>query len=231
MYKATTLFLLFTTLIVFQSCSQSKNKIKMKKLIYIMDAHCGWCYGNSNNISNLENEFKNAYDFELLVGGMWTGSNAPKGGSSFNNFINTHSPQMEKATGAYVDQKFFDLTKDSSYTFSSLEPSCAIVLIKELSPEKTIAFAKAIQNTIFAEGKRLDKLDTYIPILKKLNIDIESFKSKWMSTDNLTKTQNEFLRAHQLANGFPTLVLKKDGQHKVLSSGFFNYKEIANILK
>ena len=42
---------------------------------------CGWCYGNEN-ITALQEEFKNEFDFELLVGGMWLGQNAPEGGDN-----------------------------------------------------------------------------------------------------------------------------------------------------
>lgn len=221
--------------ISFFSCAQSqelKNKSdKMKKLIYVMDPHCGWCYGNSDNISKLEGEFNDKFEFELLVGGMWTGINAPKGGEGFNTFIKNHSPQMEKTTGAFVGKSFFELTKDTSYTFSSLEPSCAIVLVKELNPNQTIAFAKAVQKAIFAQGKRLDRLETYLPILNNLKIDSKLFGTNWMSEDNLAKTRAEFKRANQIVNGFPTLLLDKNGQQQTVTSGFFNYAEVVNFIK
>lgn len=45
------------------------------KVTYVMDPQCGWCYGNSENITALQKEFEEEFDFELLVGGMWLGKN------------------------------------------------------------------------------------------------------------------------------------------------------------
>ena len=215
-------------------CTQDKvsnnNAKEMKKVIYVMDPHCGWCYGNSPNIVKLEKELKDDYQFELLVGGMWIGENAPKGGEGFSTFISNHSPQMERITGAYIDPLFFKLTQNPSYVFSSLEPSCAIVLIKELDYSKTIDFAKAVQKAIFAEGKQLDKIETYLPILESLKIDTEAFKANWMSVENLTKTKGEFLRADKLANGFPTLLIENNNQIDVITSGYFDYDKVYTTL-
>lgn len=194
----------------------------MNKLIYVMDVHCGWCYGNSQNIVDIANKFNNDIDLELLVGGMWLGFNAPKGGEGFSKFISDHSPQMEATTGAYVSPEFHELVKDNTYTFSSLEPSCAIVLLKRLARAKTFEFAKAVQNSIFIEGKRLDDLESYISILDKLDIDYNMFKNEWMSEGNIAETKIEFERAKQMARGFPTLLLQTGSKYELLASGYFN---------
>jgi putative protein-disulfide isomerase len=47
----------------------------MMKLIYIMDPLCGWCYGNSDNVLELFEKYKNEIKFEILPGGMWVGEN------------------------------------------------------------------------------------------------------------------------------------------------------------
>lgn len=207
----------------------------MSKLIYVMDPHCGWCYGNSGNITDLYSEFSDQIDFELMVGGMWVGYNAPNGGSAFERFINNHSPQMEATTGAYVSKVFYELVKDSSYVFSSLEPAAAIVLIKDLAPEHTFAFAKALQRSIFAEGKRLDKIETYQPILRELKIEPEEFEKNWMSESNISKTQKEINSAKQMASGFPTLLFHDESGTHPLASGYFNKEEmvhtISNLLR
>lgn len=202
----------------------------MKKLIYILDVHCGWCYGNSENINEIANTFKDKIEIEVKVGGMWLGNNAPSGGEGLHQFIKTHSPQMESVTGAYVSPEFMELTKDASYTFSSLEPSCAIVFVKELYPEKTMHFIKEVQKSIFAEGKRLDLIENYLPALERLAIDISAFKENWMSEKNIEKTLNEFSKAKELASGFPTLLLKTEETTQVLASGYFDKSQmIANL--
>lgn len=195
------------------------------KISYVMDPQCGWCYGNSANISALQKEFKEDFNFELLVGGMWLGQNAPVGGDDLSQFLQSHAPRMAATTGAQVDSSYYELAKDNTYPFSSLEPSAAIQLIKEIAPDKVFPFAKKVQLALFVEGKRLDKKKTYFEILKVMSIDTAVFDSLWMGTDNISKTKAEFANASKLANGFPTLVFTTEGKTETLASGYFN-KEI-----
>lgn len=133
---------------------------------------------------------------------------------------------MEAATVAYLSKAFYELAKDSGYVFSSLEPAAAIVLIKELAPKRTFAFAKAVQRSIFAEGKRLDKIETYEPILRELKIDTEKFEKNWMSESNISKTQKEINTAKQMASGFPTLLFQDESGTHPLTSGYFNKEKM-----
>lgn len=213
---------ILTSLGQMQACAQASNKIAKMKLIYIMDPQCGWCYGNSKNISTLQTRFKEKFDFELLTGGMWLGQNAPLGGAELSSFLAAHAPRMAATTGMEVGQAYYELAKDSSYPFSSLEPSAAIVLIKNIAPDLVFDFSKKVQVALLVEGKRLDALDTYLPMLKALNIDAQLFESQWMQAENLAATQQEFTKASAMANGFPTLLLEQNGQLHVLASGYFD---------
>jgi len=192
------------------------------KIIYIMDPQCGWCYGNSDNITALQEEFKDDFDFELLVGGMWLGENAPLGGDGLSQFIQNHAPRMAATTGVTVDSNYYELAKDSTYTFSSLEPSAAIQLIKEIAPDKVFSFAKKVQRALFTEGKRLDKKEIYLEILKTMSIDTAVFDSLWMGEDNIFKTKAEFTNAGKITNGFPALILTSKDKTETLASGYFN---------
>lgn len=206
------------------SCAQTKKETKVNKkmkITYIMDPQCGWCYGNSENITALQEEFKDDFNFELLVGEMWLGQNAPVGGDGLSHFLQNHAPRMTATTGTQVDRSYYELAKDSTYSFSSLEPSAAIQLVKETAADKTFLFAKKVQHALFVKGKRLDEKETYIEILKTMALDTTAFNSLWMNADNISKTKNEFTEASNLTGGFPTLVLTKDGQTETLASGYF----------
>lgn len=186
-----------------------------------MDPHCGWCYGNGYNISQLQKSFSNAFEFEILVGGMWLGTNAPFGGPQLASYIETHAPRMSKTTGVEVSQKYYDRTADTSYQFSSLEPCAAIYLIKQMVPEKAFVFAKKVQESLFVRGLPLDTFPAYSTILKELAIDFETFQSQWMTPQNIQETQKEFEKARLLAKGFPTLIYTKDSKDYLLASGYF----------
>lgn len=217
-----------------QSFAQT-NENNMKKLIYVMDPQCGWCYGNSDNMNGVYNQFKDSFDIEILVGGLWVNENAPRGGDGLSQFIESHAPQMVKTTGAVLGDSYYELIKDSTYLFNSLEPSAAIVLIKEMETKQAFIFAKEVQKALYLDGKRLDTITTYLPILKSLNIDSKIFEEQWLSEDNITKTNTEFSKASTMVNGFPALILQDGETSTVLASGYFEkkkmVKKIENILE
>lgn len=191
-----------------------------------MDAHCGWCYGNSQNITELHQLFSNTFEFEIMVGGMWLAQQALFGGPKLSSYIKTHAPTMSKTTGAIVSEKFYELAGNSNYQFSSLEPSAAIKLVKETAPQVSFSFAKKVQEAIFVTGLPLDVLSTYTPILKELNIDSSVFENKWLKDENLEQTYKEFALVKPLANGFPSLILEQNDSKYMLASGYFNLDQM-----
>lgn len=186
-----------------------------------MDPHCGWCYGNSQNITQLKASFSNQFEFEILVGGMWLGANAPFGGPRLASFIQSHAPKMSQTTGAEVSEKYYQLTSDTSYQFSSLEPCAAIYLVKQIASEKVFTFAKKVQEAQFIDGLPLHNISSYTSILEELDIDLAEFQSKWKTSENIKETQKEFEKARTLANGFPTLIYSKESKNYLLASGYF----------
>lgn len=220
---------LLLTVLFFNLQAVSQNNKKMK-IIYIMDPQCGWCYGNSKNIIDLRENFKDKFEFELLLGGMWIGNDAPKGGNGLNQFIKAHAPRMEKTTGVEVGVKYYELTNDITYQFSSLEPCAAIQIIKENYPDRAFEFTSNVQKALFIDGDKLDNINVYLKILKQMKIDDKLFTDKWMKKENLEKANAEFVKASRLANGFPSLILDNNGSITELASGYFNYSSMENKL-
>lgn len=238
-FNLKTLLLLFTGLVALQGCAQTtktdnkrtkNNATQMKKIVYIMDPQCGWCYGNSDNITALQQTFEDKFEFELIVGGMWLGQNAPKGGPQLNSFLKQHGPQMSTTTGAKIGDGYYALGANPDYTFSSLEPSAAVIAIKQIAPDQVFHFAKKLQEALLVEGERLDKIETYLPILEELSLEKETFEKVWMSEENLTATRKEFAYAKGLASGFPTLIFQSSETNQVLSSGYFRKEAMINTL-
>lgn len=191
-----------------------------------MDPQCGWCYGNSPSIAALKQKYETYLPFELGVGGLLLGANAPYGGPGFGRFIEEHSPVMEQTTGAYVSPDFYRLSHDPTYRFESGFSSAAIVAVKLIAPEKAFEFASAMQHSQFAEAKRYDDPKALTAILQKLDIDESLFMNIWKQPDNLVSTQKEFDRMRQYANGFPALLFLRGEEFEMIASGYFTVEQI-----
>lgn len=199
------------------------------KLIYVMDPQCGWCYGNSSSIQKVYDAYKGEIEFEFLVGGMWVGEQAPKGGEETYAFMKQHSPVMEQKTGALVSTEYYELSKDESYIFSSFEPALAITWVKKNVPEKTLAFISELQKAQFYFGQRFDDFKTYVSILQNLEIDPTPFMESWGAEEDQNDTIAEINQARFLANGFPSLLIDKgDGEAVELAAGYFDGDEMVD---
>jgi len=204
---------------------------EVKKLIYVSDPQCGWCYGNSENILSIYHEFQGDFEFELLNGGMWVGENAPTGGEKISNYIQSQAPRLMSYTGVTISDAYFEMIKDSNYVLSSLEPCSAIMAVKQMDADAVIEFSKEVQLAQFKFGKSLNELASYLPILKKMGLNAGTFEALWLSESNLELCMAEFEIASKIVQGFPTLLVQDGKELTVLASGYFNLEEMREDLK
>lgn len=198
----------------------------MKKLIYIMNPMCGWCFGNSKSFEELYENFKNKVEIEVCLGEMWIKDSAPFGSKSLKDFVVGDAVRLEAITKQSPSQKFFDLAGDSSYRFDSFYPASAMMAVKKLDDTKFIKFIQMVQKRLFVDGFKLDTIEAYEDIVNSLSIDIEEFKKLWLSNENTQALYAQFDKSRQLANSYPTLLLKDDSNTHILSKGYFDYKDI-----
>ena len=196
-----------------------------------MDPHCGWCYANGSNIEYVYNALLDDLELEIIPGGMWLNEHAPTGGEQLKTFIGQHAPGLVEKTGAELSDDYYALVENPDYTFSSFEPSAAIVAVNTIAPNKTLAFAKGVQDAIYKHGQRLDELEAYMPALTLLGIDLALFKETWLSAANKAATFASFEEASGLASGYPTLLLVHEDKYYRVASGYFNGQAIVEGIK
>ncbi len=202
----------------------------MKKIIYVMNPMCGWCFGNSKSFDELYENYKNKYEIEVYLGAMWLKNDAPFGSASLKDFVVSDAVRLKEITKQSPSEKFFDLAGDTSYRFDSFFPASAIMAVKKLDNKKLVKFMQMVQKRQFIDGFKLDKIEAYEEILKSLSIDVNEFKKLWLSDENSEALYEEFDKARQIANSYPTLLLKDDLNMEVLARGYFDYKDIENKL-
>ena len=180
------------------------------KLIYIMDPHCGWCFGNVRSISDVYDSIKDTFDFEILPGGMWSGKEAPRGGQAMKDFLLPNIIRLNHFANADIENAYIDLIQDSTYMLSSDWPSQAIITIKELYPDKVLKFTHALMNAQFQDGKRFDVERTYVDVLKSLDINPKKFINTWKMDEMKIKTEASYKKAKYVSTSFPSLVYQSE---------------------
>jgi len=184
-------------------------------IIYFGDPMCSWCYGFSNEVSEIKNAFPEV-DFQMIMGGLRPYGTQTMG--ELKDFLKEHWEEIGHLTG----QPFsYDILSDPTFIYDT-EPACrAVVAVRELQPTSELAFFKAVQKMFYNENKDPKLLISYQDVLKEFNIDAEAFEEKWTSTEFKEKTKADFQLSQQMGvRGFPSMVLKVGDQFQLISNGY-----------
>ena len=130
-------------------------KAETKKLIYVFDPLCGWCYGFSPVVVGLWEATRDQVDWDVIPGGMVVGENVGPIGR-IAGFITASLPRLESTTGVTLGKGFKEgVLEEGSMVLSSLEPARALVAAKLIDSALAVPFAAALQEELYHEGHHI----------------------------------------------------------------------------
>ncbi len=206
------------------------NTIENPILYYCYDAYCGWCYGNSIVIKNIEETFKNKLNFEVLSGGMIL-PEKPQPIAVTAQFIQKTYKRVEELTGIKFGEDFlwhiFNADK-SDWFPNSEKPAIALCIFKEVFPEQQISFATDLQYALKYEGRDLCDDEAYRHLLEKYKMDANDFYTKLKNEKYKEKAHYEFALCKQLqVNGYPTILLQtSESKFYLISNGYTSFENV-----
>lgn len=201
-----------------------------KTLIYCYDAYCGWCYGFSPVMKQVETDFKDEIEIEVLSGGMMIGESvAPI--DKIGPYIQTAYKRVEELTGIKFGEDFLwhinhpDL---SDWVMNSEKPAIALCIFKEYYPHRQLEFASDLQFALNYEGRDLDDNEAYLHLLEKYSIQPEAFFSKLQSEAYKEAAYHEFSMCRQLqVTGFPAVIMQlNENRFYLLARGYTSYSDL-----
>jgi putative protein-disulfide isomerase len=211
----------------------------MRTIIYCYDAYCGWCYGFSPVIKRIAEQYKHAFAFEVLSGGMIIGEK-PVPISVSAGFIAKSYKTVEEHTGIKFGKDFlwhiFNPEKSDWY-LNSEKAAVAMCVFKEYYPQLQVQFASDLQYAFNYEGRDLSDDEAYRHLLDIYHIPAEEFYAKLHSNEYKEKAYYEFALVKQLqVTGFPVVFLQEnESKFYLLAKGFTDYDtlklRIDNVLK
>ncbi len=208
-------------------------------LFYSYDAYCGWCYGNSAVMQQVQKMYHKLFNIEVLSGGMIM-PQKPQPISITAGYIKTAYKRVEELTGVQFGPDYLwhiDNADKSDWFPHSLKPAIAMCIFKELHPLQQVAFATDLQYALHYEGRDLCDDEAYRHLLEKYAINTDDFYAKLKSEIYKDKAHYEFALCKQLqVNGYPSLILQTaDTKFYFVSNGYTSYENIQarieNILK
>ncbi len=185
-------------------------------LIYVGDPMCSWCYGFSPEFSEAVDKLGETIELEMVMGGLRPYNTQTM--KDLDDFLTHHWEEVSERSG----QPFkYDILKDYTFVYDT-EPACrAVCVVRDLAPEKELAFFKAIQTAFYYENKNTGAIDTYLDICKKMDINPKAFLTAFDSDKMKNAVREDFtVSAEMGVRGFPTVILKKDGKYIMIANGY-----------
>jgi len=197
-------------------------------IIYCYDAYCGWCYGFSKVITRIYEDYKDAFDFEVLSGGMIPVESAHHIGK-MSGYIKGAYQKVEELTGIKFGEDYLwhinnpDLSDWHPY---SEKPAIALAIFREYRPNEAVLFAADLQHALYAEGRDLTDDEAYRHLLEKYEIPEEEFYQKLQSEEFKDLAHHDFSLVKQLqVTGFPAVLLQADElKFYLLARGYTDYE-------
>ncbi|WXL26377.1 DsbA family protein [Ectopseudomonas mendocina] len=186
-----------------------------KKLHYIYDPYCSWCYAISSFV-----QYANAHgvEVELHGGGMITGERVAAPSDELRKILKDNQPKITELAGVQFSDSYYQ-TLDQDWVMNSIPPSAAVVAAQQ-SAGKGLEMIKAIQAAQFQKGWVISEQSTIDRLAEELSLNNEAFKSAYAQLIGGEITQHfadtRALMEKRGAKGFPTLLLELNGKQSLI---------------
>lgn len=199
------------------------EKVSTGKLIYFGDPMCSWCWGITKHLGKLRNEYKDKLEFGMIMGGL-----RPGGGELWNDemksMLRQHWEHVEEASGQPFN---YDLLDWDEFEYDTEPPARAVRVIRDLKPEKELAFYESTQRAFYAENGNPNKIDFYKPLCDQIEVSFETFKALFESDGYKQLVRQDFQYAQQLGvRGFPAVVLQQEDKYTAISMGYSAFEKM-----
>jgi len=200
-------------------------------ILYIMDPLCGWCYGFSHVMQQLQETYKDKLDFRVIPGGMVIGENVqPVAGIA--GYVLQAYKRVEEYSGAKFGEPYLDMLREGTEINNSEPPCRAIVTFHSFNPGETLNFAHKLQLKQFVEGKSFNDTNTYRELAEAFHLDADTFINTMESEEMRYATAQEFQWVQAAGiTGFPCTVVQKGEQYFLAAQGFQPYDTVSETIE
>lgn len=200
-------------------------------IFYIYDALCGWCYGFSPVITEFYARHKDDYNFQVLSGGMVTGSRVGPVSQVAGYIIEAHK-QVEELTGVEFGEAFLEEVLPTNEIFTSVPAAMAMALVRDQKPDLQIPYAARIQKAIYYEGMPPADWTTYGECAADFGFNAQEFAEKMQHPKLQELVAEEFkVVQHWGVQGFPAVVLQDSQKAYALARGYTKLEDLEAVLE
>lgn len=206
-------------------------------LRYLFDPLCGWCYGATPALSDVE-EIPDA-TIELFPTGLFSGEGARPMDDDFAAYAWSNDQRIARLTGQSFTERYRErVLGDRRQFFDSGPATVALTAVSLTAPARELEALKVIQRARFVDGKNITDLKVLASLLASLGLDEAAAKAERPDTDLLEANRTRLNRAHALlqelgARGVPVFVADTGKERRTLhaSAVYSNPQTLINQLR
>ncbi|MBL7944039.1 MAG: DsbA family protein [Flavobacteriales bacterium] len=203
------------------------------QLYYIADPMCGWCYGFTPVMLQLQREHAQEYNITFISGGMITGNQVGPMPEAKRKYISSAYKRVEDMCGIKFGAAYVNGTlQNPDVIQTSVTPSIALEVIREVAPQQTLEIFHDIQLALFSEGLEPAHFDSYKKIAERYGIKGDDFISATSQPVYADRANEQFeLTASWGISGFPALVASRGDSLVLVTSGYTSYATLLDRLQ
>ncbi|PRY64209.1 putative protein-disulfide isomerase [Vreelandella songnenensis] len=193
-----------------------------KRLVYLMDPLCGWCYGATPSLEAVQNQA--GITLELLPTGLFVSDGAREMDDQFAAYAWKNDQRIAALTSQPFSEAYRqDVLGNRHQRFDSEQATLALTAVYLTAPKREFEVLKAIQRARYVEGMDVIGKAPLVELLGKLGLaqaaellsrDDESLQ---VAYQRRKERAHAFMRRWSL-QGVPSLVVESKGDEGPLQS-------------
>ena len=196
-----------------------------KKLIYVHDPMCSWCFGFSKVYQQLAEQLPENIKLIRLLGGLApdTDEIMPE---STRQMVQQNWQRIEQLIpGVEFNYDFWTKCQPRRSTY----PACrAVIAAREQGDEFDVSMTRQIQQAYYRQARNPSDNEILIELAGEIGLDQGRFSAQLVADQTQQRLLDEIAMARSIGiSGFPSLVLQNDGK---LESVLVKYTDVDAML-
>ena len=190
---------------------------------------CSWCWGFSPTWAEIKANLPKEVEVKYLLGGLAPDSSETMPESMQADIAGYWRRIQQHIPGTQFNFDFWDKCEPRRSTY----PACrAVIAARKQNPDIELDMIEKIQHAYYMGAQNPSDDSTLIEIAKSLDLDEQQFAADLNAVETQQQLESEMLMGRQLgAQGFPSMILAKDGQAQYLPLDYNSANNVLNMIK
>ncbi len=194
------------------------------KLVYVVDAYCGWSYGFAPTFTEIVRRHPDL-DVDVVCGGLFTGPR--RVAIREFGYVQDANARISELTGVRFGAGYEALIADGSFVMDSQAAARGAFALRQAATGRDVELLTALQEAFYVDGLSLSDPATYRALAEAARLDADSVVRAFTGPAAVAAAKDDFARAVRLGvHSFPTLLAVDGDSATILAVGHASVDEI-----